>query len=478
MEKTLLFYDLETSGLNMCFDQPLEFAAVRTDYDLNEIERTHFFIKLRNDVIPSPEAVLVTGFDINNQPKDAKSELEAARIIHEMFNRAGTVSIGYNSLNFDDEFLRFMFYRNLLAPYTHQFNNGCGRTDLFPITIIYYLFHNEIMQWQKADGEASLKLENLGKLNGFFEGEAHSALHDTLASLKMARRFRDKQPKTWEYLLGRFNKDADRDEIMKLREEGALKNKPVVAYAVDSRYGYAKNFTGMVLDIGESQAYKNQTLWLRLDSETLQETTPDNLHETSMVIRKRLGDLPLVLPPYPRYGTKIDAERTKLEQDNLQWLLGNPDLYRQICAYHQNFRYPKAENVDSDAMLYVEGFISKADDQWCKRFHDAPLSDKSALLGQLNSQSLQQLGLRLLGRNCYDEISPREQAFFDEHLATVNGLEAEPPNDYRNTPRFTIKQALAQIEELNQVAERTENERRLLSNLAQTLKQRKGATPP
>jgi len=39
MKKTYLFYDTETTGLNKSFDQVLQFAAIRTDLDLNEIER-------------------------------------------------------------------------------------------------------------------------------------------------------------------------------------------------------------------------------------------------------------------------------------------------------------------------------------------------------------------------------------------------------------------------------------------------------
>lgn len=472
MEKSLLFYDLETSGLNMCFDQPLEFACIRTDWDLNELERTHFFIKLRDDVIPSPEAVMVTGFDALNEAQDALTELEAARIIHELFNRPFTTSIGYNSLNFDDEFLRFMFYRNLLAPYKHQFNNGCGRADLFPITVIYYLFHNDVMRWQADGADVSLKLAELGALNGFFEGHAHSALHDTLAALKMARLFKAKQPRTWDYLLGRFNKDADRDEIQKMREDAAMTNKPVLAYAVDTRYGYAKNFIGMVLDIGESRAYKNQTLWLRLDSENMKETMMDNLSETSMVIRKRLGDIPFILPLYPRYGAKIEPERAKREHENLQWLLDNPKIYQQICDYHRDFRYPEAVNVDYEARLYIDGFINKSDNQWCQRFHDVLPGDKSAIVGQLQSQSLQQLGLRVLGRYYYDLLTPREQDFYDWHLTAVNALEAEPFNDYKNRPRLTLNAALIQIEELLQTGDLNEATQTVLNNLAQKLRTR------
>ena len=35
--KYYVFYDLETTGINPAFDQILQFAAVRTDLDFNEI---------------------------------------------------------------------------------------------------------------------------------------------------------------------------------------------------------------------------------------------------------------------------------------------------------------------------------------------------------------------------------------------------------------------------------------------------------
>ncbi|RPJ17923.1 MAG: hypothetical protein EHM37_00025, partial [Deltaproteobacteria bacterium] len=39
MAETYLLYDIETTGLNRAFDQVLEFAAIRTDGDLNELDR-------------------------------------------------------------------------------------------------------------------------------------------------------------------------------------------------------------------------------------------------------------------------------------------------------------------------------------------------------------------------------------------------------------------------------------------------------
>ena len=155
--KTYLFYDLETTGLNFAFDQMLQFAAIRTDEALNELERIQFKIRLRPDVIPHPRAVL-THRILPADMTEGLSEYEATLKIHAEFNRPGTISVGYNTLGFDDEFLRFGFYRNLFAPYTHQFKNECGRMDIFPITVLYYVFSREALIWPELNGKPSFKI--------------------------------------------------------------------------------------------------------------------------------------------------------------------------------------------------------------------------------------------------------------------------------------------------------------------------------
>ncbi len=75
----------------------------------------------------------------------------------------GTISLGYNTLGFDDEFLRFSFYRNLLPAYTHQYANQCSRLDLYPFAALYYLYKNEIIKWPQIDEKPSLKLEYLSQ---------------------------------------------------------------------------------------------------------------------------------------------------------------------------------------------------------------------------------------------------------------------------------------------------------------------------
>ena len=45
-----IFYDLETTGQNACFDQVIRFAAKETDCQLNILKHHNIDIKLRNDI--------------------------------------------------------------------------------------------------------------------------------------------------------------------------------------------------------------------------------------------------------------------------------------------------------------------------------------------------------------------------------------------------------------------------------------------
>ena len=49
----LIFYDTETTGTDSAFDQILQFAAVRTDAELNEVDRFETRCRISPRVVPS-----------------------------------------------------------------------------------------------------------------------------------------------------------------------------------------------------------------------------------------------------------------------------------------------------------------------------------------------------------------------------------------------------------------------------------------
>src|SRR3990167_10127602 len=171
--QTYLVYDTETTGLNQCFDQIMQFAAIRTDLAFNEIERHEFLVRLNPDAIPSPEAILIHRISPSLCRQAELTEYAAIQKIHHLFNEPGTISLGYNTLGFDDALLRFGFFRNLLTPYTHQYANGCSRMDIYPMTLLYFLFKKDFLNWPEKNGAVNLKLENINACNQFFKGQSH-----------------------------------------------------------------------------------------------------------------------------------------------------------------------------------------------------------------------------------------------------------------------------------------------------------------
>jgi exodeoxyribonuclease-1 len=75
--------------------------------------------------------------------------------------------VGYNTIRFDDEITRFMFWRNLIDPYAREWQNGCGRWDLLDVVRMAYALRPDGIVWPtKEDGSPSFKLEHLTKANG------------------------------------------------------------------------------------------------------------------------------------------------------------------------------------------------------------------------------------------------------------------------------------------------------------------------
>ena len=167
-EHTFLWHDYETFGANPRYDRPAQFAAIRTDMDLNEIgEPLMLYCQPAPDYVPSPESCLITGITPQHCLEQGVVEDAFARQIEAAFIQPGTVGVGYNTTRFDDEITRFMFWRNLIDPYAREWQNDCSRWDLLDVVRMVYALRPDGIQWpRKEDGTVSFKLEDLAKANG------------------------------------------------------------------------------------------------------------------------------------------------------------------------------------------------------------------------------------------------------------------------------------------------------------------------
>jgi exodeoxyribonuclease-1 len=208
MSASFLFYDLETFGANPRTSRIAQFAAIRTDTNLNQIEEPiSFFVKPADDLLPSPVATLITGITPQQAQRDGVNEAEAFSRIFEEMSRPETCTLGYNSLRFDDEFIRHGLFRNFFDAYEREWRSGNCRWDLLDVLRLAHALRPEGIEWPKReDGATSFRLEHLAIANEVRTGDAHEALSDVRALIGIARKLRAAQPRLWDYALRLRNK--------------------------------------------------------------------------------------------------------------------------------------------------------------------------------------------------------------------------------------------------------------------------------
>ncbi len=439
--QTYLFYDLETSGISPVFDQVYQFAAIRTDLHLNEIERYEFLVKPTIDIIPDPGASIVHRLSMQKLIAEGEAENTVIFKIHQLLNTPGTISLGYNTLNFDDEFLRFNFYRHLLTPYTHQFANHCRRMDLFPMVVFYYLGRRDHLEWGLRDDKVSLKLELLSEKNKLADGPAHNAMVDVEATVALAKRLRE-DSKLWESLLGCFIKNEDLQRLSKL----PLVEINGVGYptgiAVSGKFGSAKSYQVPVLGLGQHWHYANQTIWLNLDDERIL-SGDEALISQLWTTKKRAAEPPFIMQAKGGFY-QLDADRKQLAAETIRFLQETPQYFRAIQDYALDFKFPVYPETDIDAALYQNKFWTDEDVFAMRQFWQSPLSEKANVY--FKRSELRALSQRFLAR-FYGQETPE----FADYLRRIWHNESSGVMDYQLQSKRTCFQALAKALEIGQI---------------------------
>ncbi|MCK5163971.1 MAG: exodeoxyribonuclease I [Desulfobacula sp.] len=447
--KTYLFYDTETSGLNHAFDQILTFACIRTDLELNEIDRQTITIRLRKDIVPSPKAFLTHGLTYNELELGI-NEYEAAQKIHRIVNTPGTISLGYNSLGFDDEFLRFLFYRNLLDPYVHQYGNGCSRMDVLPITVIFKVFYPSCLKWPQVEGKPSLRLELISRENNFVtSGRAHEALNDVEALIELSKVL-FQQKDIWKYCLDFFNKQRDEVRINSIKKDFSVQNKRFrVCLMVSASFGPKVNYLTPVIYLGQSMPYQNQSLWLRLDSDDILGLNADLDLNDTFVTRKRPADELIVLPALERFWNKMPGSSQQSANANMEKICRHREKFFEFIEYHRMYKYPFVPGLDPDAALYQDGFFSSQEKKQSDLFHKAPDFRKQEILNKLKSPRIKILAGRILDRNFEENAGQTRKTQYHLYLNRLrSSLKEDLIIGYKNDIKFNCNQGLQELKEL------------------------------
>jgi exodeoxyribonuclease I len=251
-EMSFFWHDYETFGRVPRHDRPSQFAGIRTDAELREVgEPQMFYCQPAPDYLPDPESCLLTGILPQTCLEQGIPEHAFADRIEKLLAAPGTIGVGYNSIRFDDEVTRHLFWRNLIDPYAREWQNECGRWDLLDVVRVTWALRPEGIEWPRHDdGRPSFKLEHLSKANGLLHEAAHDALSDVRATIAVARLIREKQPRLWDFCLRLRRKD----EV--IREMGV--GRPFVH--VSGMYGVERGCMALVWPLAPHPTNKNEVI--------------------------------------------------------------------------------------------------------------------------------------------------------------------------------------------------------------------------
>lgn len=419
MSETFYFYDLETSGRDPRWHRIIQFAGVRTNAALEALEEpVSWLVALDDDVVPDPEAALVTGL-APQDCADGIDEGELFRRIASEFGRPRTCVTGFNSLRFDDEFVRYGFWRNLHDPYAREWQGGNSRWDLIDLARLMAALRPDGFLWPEVDGRRSFRLELLAKANGIEQLHAHDARSDVLATLGLARAIRAAQPRLFDHYLSLRDKRVVADLVLP-----ALA-RPFVH--VSSRYSGARAHLAIAVAVAPHPVNRNSVIvadlgvdpdaWADLPAETLRERlfarADADADDAPRPARPPLKELHLnKVPAVAPLGVVREADAARLELDlattqaRLEQLRSTKGLQERVRAVYEPRTRPEPEDVDG--ALY-HGFLPDADRNQLTALRDA---DETALGAPppLGDSRARELLFRFRARRHPGSLDAQEQA--------------------------------------------------------------------
>ncbi len=188
----------------------MQFAGQRTNMELQPLgEPFNILVKLSEDVVPDPDAIMITGITPQKTIADGITEAEFLQIFTNDIATEGTIFVGYNTARFDDEFMRYLHYRNFYDAYEWQYADNKSRWDLLDVVRMTRALRPEGIAWPvEENGKPTNRLELLTRLNGISHESAHDALSDVYAVIEIAQLIKSKQPKLFDFLLKTREKHA------------------------------------------------------------------------------------------------------------------------------------------------------------------------------------------------------------------------------------------------------------------------------
>lgn len=420
---SFFFYDLETSGLDPRKQRIMQCAGQRTDMNLQPIgDPLNVLVKLTEEVLPDPGAILVTGITPQKTIEEGYTEAEFLKLLQKEVFKPGTIITGFNNIRFDDEFMRYTLYRNFYDPYEWSWQDERCRWDVLDVVRMVRALRPEGIHWPVTeDDQPTNRLELLSSQNGLDHDHAHDALNDVLALIAVTKLIKEKQPKMYEYLL----KMRDKKEIIKL----VNLDDPQPFVYTSGRYPKGTSHTTVAYPLapgstpGSVIVYDlrhDPTDWARMSIDELKIIRFANWDQRQME-----GFVPLPAkelmynrcPAVAPVGVLDDETQNRLKLDmklvaqNLA-LLQQSDLANKMTQVFERGTFAKP--ADPDAALY-DGFVPDSDKPKMSAVRAADVDGLADFNPDFKDERLASLLLRYKARNFPQSLNDAERSGWETY---------------------------------------------------------------
>jgi len=392
----LVFYDFETCSSNISYGQIIQAAAVLVNDNFQELDRYEGRCKLSPGIIPEAMALIVNKTNPKTLKETNLSHYQMIRQMMEKFKQwKNSIFIGYNSINFDEEFLRRTLFKNLDYPYL-TITNGNERGDLFSLARAAHLYYPNCIKTPISDkNNPVFKLDRLAPMNGIEHDDAHSAIADVLATVKIAELLSKNAPNVWKASLMTTNKDKALSIIKK-----------ELTFCTDFFY-YGKSFPYVLTFLCEHPQWSYPMCFdLKNDPKSYFNLTSNELKKelkkTPKIIRTiKHKKHPIIMNSnygmnfegYKEIGLKKLEERAKLIKENKNFSNKVASILDEEAREKKDF--DSQEEVYAEESIYKK-FTTKEDNAIMPAFHKADWKEKFLVLQRFKDERLRYFGKKIL----------------------------------------------------------------------------------
>jgi exodeoxyribonuclease-1 len=431
-----VFYDTETTGLEKSTSQILQIALVFTDDEFNILSSKKLECRKSPWNVPSPAAMLITGFSPDDLKFNPHSHYEMMREVDGWVRQQHwpVTFIGYNNIGFDEEILANNLQQNLLDPLLTTAKNtesgqGNGRADVLAMVraALVYMPNSLVLDTKTAKGNVALSLLTVAEQNGvtFSSDEAHDAMNDVRATIAVAKLIHKAAPQIWEQMIALSTAGG----VEEFLEKNKIFTHTANAYGAFKTVVAANISGGMAFDLGHDPAP-----YLAMSVEQLKACPKRNSPFLSTAEDNVLMPMALSAAALPKnFDEALCRKRAKM-------LNADKDFQARIAAA---FQPDSVKPLPDKVKTWVHDFhAAKA---WQEKF-SLVKAFNSICADELKTDAALASVVKFAGRIVY-EHAPNEMTA-EKQLAMKRYIAARFLNPDINAPYMTLAKARVEITDI------------------------------